>query len=68
MLQHKEDTFLKLTAENRLQQIRSDQMVDQLSSEMIGTIATSSPPEDNMTISRDYQLALVLQQIEEEEV
>ena len=31
-------------------------------------IAISIPPEDNMNISRDSQLALALQQIEEDEV
>ena len=57
-----------MSVENRSQQIRSEQMVDKLSSEMIGTIAISRPPEDNSTISRDAQLAFVLQKLEEEKV
>ena len=40
-------------------------MVDQLSSEMIGAIAISSPPEDNATIFKDAHIALVLQRLEE---
>ena len=43
-------------------------MVDQLSSGMIGVISITSPPEDNAGISRDDQLALALQQLEEDEV
>ena len=43
-------------------------MVDQLSSEMIGAISISSPPEDNATISRDTQLAFVMQRLEEDEM
>ena len=35
---------------------------------MKGTIAISSPPEDNMDISRDAQITLALQQLEEDEV
>ena len=59
---------MKLTVKNRLQKIRSEEMVDQLSLEMIGVIAISNPPEDNATISRDAQLAFVLQRLEEDEV
>ena len=36
LLQHKEDNFLKMTVDNRSQQIRSEQMVDQISSGMLG--------------------------------
>ena len=43
--------------------IHSEKKVDQLSSEMIGTISTSIPPEDNATISRDAQLNFVLQKL-----
>ena len=43
-------------------------MADQLSSGMIGVIAISNPPEDNTDISRYAQLALVLQELEEDEV
>ena len=43
-------------------------MADQLSSEIIGTIDSSSPPEDNATISGDTQLAFVLQRLEDDEV
>ena len=43
-------------------------MVDQLSSGMIGTISISRPPEDNVEISRDAQLALALQRLEYDEV
>ena len=67
-MQHEEDKFSKLTAENRLQQDRSEQMVDQLSSEMIDTITISTPPENKTAFSRDAQLTLVLQQLEEDEV
>ena len=35
---------------------------------MIGAIAISIPPEDNTTISRDAQLAFVLQRPEEGDV
>ena len=60
--------FLQLTEKNRLQQIRSKKMVYQLSSKMIGMIVISSPPEGNVTISRDAQLAFVMQRLEENEV
>ena len=53
-------------AKNRSQQIRSEQMVDQVSSVIIGTIDISIPPEDNAAISRDSQLAFVLNQLEED--
>ena len=43
-------------------------MVHKLSSGMIGVIAIFGPPEDNTAISRDAQLALALQQLEEDEV
>ena len=43
-------------------------MVDQLSSGMVGVISISIPPEDNADISIDSQLALALQQLEEEKV
>ena len=43
-------------------------MVDQISSEIIGAITISIPPEDNDDIFRDAQLALVLQRLEEDEV
>ena len=43
-------------------------MVYQLSSEIIGMIAISIPPEYNANIPRDAQLAFVLQQLEEDEV
>ena len=43
-------------------------MVDQISSEMIGVIAISSPLYDNSTIYRDAQLAFVLQRLEEDVV
>ena len=43
-------------------------MVYQLSSEMIGVIAISIPPEYNTDISRDTHLALALQRLEEDEV
>ena len=36
LLQHEDDNFLKLTVENRLQEIRSKKMVEQLSSGMEG--------------------------------
>ena len=57
--------ILQLMSENRLQQIRSKKMVDQISSEMIGAIDTSIPLEDNATISRDARSTFVLQQLEE---
>ena len=57
-----------MAVKNRSQQIHSEKMVDKLSSEMIGTIAISRPPEDNSTISRDVQLAFVLQKLEEDKV
>ena len=67
MLQHhKEENVLELMAKNRSQQIRSEQMVDQVSSVIIGTIDISIPPEDNAAISRDSQLAFVLNQLEED--
>ena len=59
---------MQLTAENILQQIRSKTMVDQLSLEMIGTIAISIPQEDNTTISRDSTIAFVLQKLEYDKV
>ena len=59
---------MKLTVENRSQQVISEQMVDLLSSEMIGAIFIYIPPEENVTISRDAKLAFVLQLIEEDEV
>ena len=37
LLQHQEDNFSKLTVENGSQKICSKQMVDQISSEMIGS-------------------------------
>ena len=43
-------------------------MVDHISSEMIGTIAISSPPEDNTTISIYSKIAFVLQQLEDDKV
>ena len=43
-------------------------MIDQISSGIIGVITISIPPEDNTAISRDAQLALALQQLEEDEV
>ena len=43
-------------------------MLDQISSEMIGGVAISSPPEDNATISRDSQRTFVPQRFEEDEV
>ena len=43
-------------------------MVYQISSEMIGVIAISIPSEDNAAISRDAQLAFVLQRLEEDTV
>ena len=68
LLQHKEDRFSKMTIKNISQQIRSEKMVDQLSSEIRGATAVSIPPEDNVDISRDAQLAFVLQQLEEDKV
>ena len=59
---------MKMTVKNRSQHIRSEKMVDQLSSEIIGAIAIYIPTEDNMNISRDSQLAFVLHQLEEYEV
>ena len=50
------------------QQIRSEKMVDHISSYIIGAIAISIPPEDNATISRDNQFVFLLQQLEEDEV
>ena len=43
-------------------------MIDQLSSGMIGTISISIPQEENTSISRDTQLDLSLQQLEEDKV
>ena len=43
-------------------------MIDQLSSGIIGAIAISIPPEGNVDISRDAQLALSLQKLEEDGV
>ena len=43
-------------------------MVHQLSLVMIGPTAISIPLEDNSAISRDTQLALALQRLEEDEV
>ena len=51
-------------AENRSQQIRSEQMVDQLSSEIICAITISSPPEDNTTISRYSQIEFLMKEDE----
>ena len=53
---------------NISQQIGSEQMVDQLSSGIIGANAISSPPEDNAAIYRDAQISLALQRLEEDEV
>ena len=66
LLQNEEDSFSKMTVKNISQQNCSKQMIYQLSSEMIGTIAISSPPEDNAAISRDDQIALALQRLEED--
>ena len=43
-------------------------MIDQLSSGIIGAIAISIPPEGNVDISIDSQLALSLQKLEEDGV
>ena len=43
-------------------------MVDQLSSEVIGDTAISSPPEDTTNISIYAQINFVLQQLEEYKV
>ena len=59
---------MQLTAENILQQIRSKTMVDQLSLEIIGTIAISIPQEDNTNISIDAQISFLLQQLEDDKV
>ena len=59
---------MKLTAENRSQKIHSKQVVDQLSSAMIGAIVISSPPEDTTNIYRDDHLVFLLQKLEEDEV
>ena len=68
LLQPEQDNFSKLMVKNRLQQICSKQMVNKLSSVMIGVIDISIPPEDNMAISIDAHLALALQRLEEDEV
>ena len=44
-LQHKVDNFLKLTTKNRLQQIRSETIVDQLYQRLSARIGTA-PTED----------------------
>ena len=59
---------MKLTVKNRSQQIRSKQMVDQLSSGMIGGDCHIYPTEDYAAISRDAHIALEIQQLEEDEV
>ena len=68
LLQHEEDKFLKLTVKIYIATNPFWKKVDQISSEMIGTIAISSPLEDNADISRDAQLALALQKLEEDEL
>ena len=67
-MKHKEENVSKLTVENIPQQIRYKKMVDQVSPGMIGAISISNPPEDNTDTYRDYQLALALQKLEEDEV
>ena len=47
LFQHKEDNFLKLTIKNRSQQIRSEKMVNQLSSGMIGGDCHLRPTRKN---------------------
>ena len=66
LLQHEEDTFSKLIAENISQQISYELMVDQLSSGIIGMIVISIPPEDNTSIFRYDTFALALQRLEED--
>ena len=67
VLQHEEEEFLRLSDNSTLRQTPSLRMVEQLSSEIIGMIATYGPPKDNSAIFRDAQLVGVLKQIEEEE-
>ena len=59
VLQHEEDGFLRLLENRTLRQTPLLKMVDQISSEIIGTIDTYGPPKDNSDIFRDAQLAVV---------
>ena len=51
LLQHKEDNFSNSMVENIPKQIRSGQMVDQISSEIIRLISISNPLKYTTTIS-----------------
>ena len=75
LLQHEEDNFLKLTVENRSQQIRSEQMADQLSQRYTACLGAAATwrgwgAESGVEGKYDHEgwnLAIIIQQQEVDE-